>query len=131
MPSKRQLMILCCLHTHEVAATIFTSTKLRGGNKRYPQNLALGLKCENGRAAVASDAPNASAASAAVDDEDALTIALRARAYADVGSGKFAAFNRAFTCQRSELADDGGGDDETTTPQVMFCPCISSKGGLL
>jgi hypothetical protein len=56
------------------------------------------LKSENCGTAVANDPPNACPAGAAVDDKDALAVALGTSADPNICHGKLAAFNRTFTC---------------------------------
>jgi hypothetical protein len=103
VPSERQLIVLGCLHAYEVAAAVFATTPLCSGDDRYPGNLAFRLKSENSGATVADDAPNASATTAAIDDEDALAVAFGAGTNSDVCHGKFTAFNEAFACKWNEL----------------------------
>ena len=131
MPSKRQLVILRCFHAYEIAAAIFATTPLSCRDNRHPLNLALRLKSEDCGAAVADNAPNASATSATIDDKDALTVALGTGTDANVCHGKFAALNGAFACEWNELDAEGTWYDGINEPQVIACPLSSSNGGLL
>jgi hypothetical protein len=91
-------VVLGCLNADEIATAVFATAPLRRGENGHSRNLAFRLKSENCGTAVANDPPNACPAGAAVDDKDALAVALGTSADPNICHGKLAAFNRTFTC---------------------------------